>query len=418
MTWGVARDYTSIISTVSNTNPNEILGYTKILTPESIILPLLYILIAVILVFFAVKSSCNVKLKKYPRVVVLIFISSCIYFVKDYLISTAPYEIIFDFAKDSDKKLIERNNLIATIKNNKNSDAKHTDFNAKIILVLGESASRKYFQTYGYYKDTTPFLSKEKNLIKINGIAGANVTELSVPMILTKATPSRFNEFYTNESIISYVEKYGFDTFWISNQEYTSPVLSNVGSIASEAKQKKFLTPGLADSDLAILSEFKSVIDRNGKVFAIFHLMGSHAFYKRRIPKDFDVSFETGDSVLYDYEKSIAVTDFLLKEMVKSLGGDDLLIYLSDHGEFISSQRHGHGFSPPYLDEIQVPYLYYSNNRKYFDENFFNFQCLESIFYLPDVISGILTGRKPLNFDCDNNIMTHNGVININEVKD
>lgn len=70
-------------------------------------------------------------------------------------------------------------NLYETLQGNGDID--------NIIIVIGESASRKHHSIYGYYLPTTPFLEKKKNeIIVFNDVTSTySTTSESMKMFMT-----------------------------------------------------------------------------------------------------------------------------------------------------------------------------------------------------------------------------------------
>src|SRR5699024_11121084 len=87
------------------------------------------------------------------------------------------------------------------------------------VLFIGESSRYDHWSINGYSRKTSPLLNKQSGLISFNNVCAAGgLTELSVPMLLTQATPDNYDLHNREKSIISLFQEAGFHTYWISNQ--------------------------------------------------------------------------------------------------------------------------------------------------------------------------------------------------------
>ena len=89
------------------------------------------------------------------------------------------------------------------------------------VLVIGESARYSNFAINGYERNTTPNLSKVDNLASFKAHACANTTYLSVPCMLSRYGEKDFNLIDTETSMLSILNRLGFDTVWMGTQSIT-----------------------------------------------------------------------------------------------------------------------------------------------------------------------------------------------------
>ncbi len=235
-----------------------------------------------------------------------------------------------------------------------------------VVVVLGEAVLKDRMSIYGYSKPTTPFLESIDPFV-FDAISPANQTRFSVPMLFTSATASDFAPFYHSPSIITRLKNCGFDTYWISNQGRAGRYETNITTIAMEADHTVFVNNlGYQQSgyDGDIVKQLVEVVDTGSAKRAIFvHLIGSHAAYDRRYPKDFALLSEL--DVDSHYDNSIYYTDHVLSEIYDTFRSDDLLfVYLSDHGEVVDNDEFGHGFYPSYRDEFRIPLIVWSKHEE------------------------------------------------------
>lgn len=239
----------------------------------------------------------------------------------------------------------------------------------KIIIIMGESVNKHHMEAYGYNIPNTPFLSKllqQNNSVKFNVIAPTNLTRYSVPIALTDTPLEHFYDFITSESIISNFKKYGYTTYWLSNQYQAGMHDSYVSSLAAEAdyseiKNFVFEDDGNADSELDIvLVDHLKKINKNNKELYIFHLLGSHFKYPKRYSTDHAL-FPNPKNITEEYDNTIFYTDYVLNEIYnKFKNTKSLFIYVSDHGEVVNEKKSGHGFFPAYKDEYDIPLIIHS----------------------------------------------------------
>ncbi len=255
----------------------------------------------------------------------------------------------------------ERATFLQTVKNTKVSCPNNFD---KIIFIQGESANKHHLSVYGYERKTTPFFDSIKPYT-FDAIAPVNQTRFAIAIELTDATVENFDVFYKTKSIVSLLASCGYTTHWISNQGKTGEFDTNITSIAKEAEHTYFLndldytTAGL---DGNILKTLDSIDTKKPVKQAFFiHLLGSHFSYADRYPED--KAYIQGDDVVTHYDNSIHYTDWIISEIYKRFPNDhSLYIYLSDHSEVV--QKGGHGYSPSFKNEYEIPLVMWSKQKK------------------------------------------------------
>ena len=240
-----------------------------------------------------------------------------------------------------------------------------------ILVVIGESATRNHMGLYGYKRGNTPFL-ESKGSYSFQAIAPSNQTRLSVPLMLSRATVRDFESFYTSPSIVTELQQCGFETHWISNQGNTGQNDSLNGSIGREARYSALRDNSVtSDPDEILIPKVKQALSGSREPKAVFvHLMGSHFVYGGRYPKNFP-SGPIGD-VVSEYDESIRYTDHVLSGLFDLFPQEGFLfVYVSDHGEVVrvagpteNVEFHGHGFSPAYRDEFEIPLVAWSTQTE------------------------------------------------------
>jgi len=238
-----------------------------------------------------------------------------------------------------------------------------------IVIIFGESVNRGFLSLYGYHKETTPFMNAiRENLNYLNAIAPTNQTELSMPIYLVNARLDHFNKDYVyNPSLIKTYNDAGYRTLWLSNQGSAGKHDDKIRAIAQESNSTTFFNEGkeyyAAKTDNVFLNYFQTHPLSDIKSVYFLHLIGSHFDYKKRYTENIALNPNT-KGIVEEYENSIYYTDQVLERIFKYFmvrNKKVLIIYLSDHGEVVSEQKHGHGFVPSYKNEYEVPFIIYSS---------------------------------------------------------
>lgn len=257
------------------------------------------------------------------------------------------------------------------------------------VLVIGETARKHNFGLYGYERNTTPNLDTIKNVIHFeNPRSNANLTSLSIPFMITRATPRNAAVKFEEPAVISAFKEGGFKTYWLTN------VPSGIGSVFgfySELADEYYNTSVSLDAlnfDDQLIPKLEKVLadTTTKKKFIVLHTLGSHFRYNYRYPKEFEkftpnlekglsmenaTSIEAKDKIINSYDNSILYTDYVLGQFIQLLKKEEglsYLYYISDHGENLyddDSNKLMHAYINPTKYEIEVPLiLWYSNPYK------------------------------------------------------
>lgn len=220
------------------------------------------------------------------------------------------------------------------------------------VMVIGESATRDHMGCYGYNRNTTPWMSKmqgnESFYQFTNAWSCAVDTVHSLNYALTNK--NQYNDLDLSKaiSIVDVANASGYKTIWISNQAKIGLADTPITAIASEAKEQIWLRnkighlkdgryldlPGYYDD--RIINALDEV-QLNERTLIVIHMIGSHANYDVRYPKDFAI-FKNDESYIDEYDNSILYTDSVLEKIynkVKQNSHFKAFVYFSDHGEGI-----------------------------------------------------------------------------------
>lgn len=249
------------------------------------------------------------------------------------------------------------------------------------VLVIGETARKHNFGVYNYKRNTTPNLDTIKNLAVFKSAkTSANVTSLSIPFMLTRATPGNINIKLNEPCLVTPFKEAGFKTYWLSNQTYS--VGSIFGFYADQADVYKNVSTTMdsATLDGTLLPILDKVITDNSanKKLIILHTIGSHFRYNYRYPQKYNVftpTLEKGLSIegatniskkteiTNSYDNSIRYTDYFLHQVIDQLKQSQaisFMYYISDHGENLfddGSNKIVHGYNIPSKYELEIPLI-------------------------------------------------------------
>ncbi|MDB5024241.1 MAG: hypothetical protein JWP78_1996, partial [Mucilaginibacter sp.] len=161
------------------------------------------------------------------------------------------------------------------------------------ILIIGESSRYDHWRINGYIKNTTPHLSKRRDIISFsNAAAGGFMTEWAVPLLLTGVGADNYNLHAKRKGIVGAFNEAGFTTYWITNQTGS---LGNIKIHLSEAQKGYYLLTDFRSTtnvhlDMELVAILKNVLASPGnKKFIVIHTLGSHYDYSARYPDNFDI---------------------------------------------------------------------------------------------------------------------------------
>lgn len=247
------------------------------------------------------------------------------------------------------------------------------DSNEVYVLSIGESVRYKNLSLNGSYpRNTTPLLEQQSNLCLYSDYyANATLTQHALPMLLTDVTCGDFEQHFGRKTIAAAFHETGFRTALISHRAQ----LMNNGY--HDYLAKDFDTVVFVANDSLIAPEIAKIAKNNAKLFIVTHYLGNHMFYTNR-PEDClvwrpdynaDPKAKSDSLFLNAYDNSLLYTDRLLNKEIETLKQMHRLaawLFVSDHGEYISSKVSGHGHTyHPTKEEYHVPLMvWYSDEYK------------------------------------------------------
>lgn len=214
---------------------------------------------------------------------------------------------------------IEDNAVIANIGNNI-PDYKLTLTDTGIdnyVLVIGESERAVNMGIYGYQRDTTPELEKQKSQLLLfrNAVAPAPVTIMAVPLAMTADKVNIRDPRKYSDNVINIANKAGYETYWFSRQGKGGAHNNVITGIAMNSKQHEWIDGGYDEDLLPLL---QNALKAPGKKVIVLHLYGSHEPSCVRFPANQAV-LHGGSEADDCYDNSVRYTDTLMGKMFSML---------------------------------------------------------------------------------------------------
>jgi len=253
------------------------------------------------------------------------------------------------------------------------------------VFVIGETGRYDSYSINGYQRETSPLLSKTKNLISYSDLfSEANITSSSVQIILTRASAKDYKRAFVEKSFVDAFKEAGFKTYWIANQSASNSFIRRISKDADD----EFFMPIDFESDNNYdekLWNFFSEILKKGdkKVLIVLHTLGSHFRYNFRYPLSYEVfkpslrgsfdynmiSVKNKQMFINAYDNSILYTDFFLATTIQkldSLNAVSALVYVADHGENLFDTPENivfHGGSKFTKYDLHVPFFVWTSDK-------------------------------------------------------
>lgn len=295
--------------------------------------------------YFTNKNFINNRkitiISKKFRILLIGFFIVCIFLLKSYFLPYVTVTSIYNYHKN--RKIISSIDIKSKGKF-KNVTHKESKENEIYVILIGESTTRHHMSLYGYERKTNPLLEKRNDLIVYNDV----ITPISNTIwSLRKAlTLNRENYNRYNYSLVQLFNSVGFNTYWISNQKPIGIYETSTKFISKTSDKSIFLNSTESLLDEKLIKPFKKVLrEEKKKKFIVLHLMGTHALYKSRYPKEFDFFKETPKTKfkhkkayekINEYDNAVLYNDYIVNCLIdelKQTNSKSYLLYFSDHGE-------------------------------------------------------------------------------------
>lgn len=266
-----------------------------------------------------------------------------------------------------------------------------------VVFVIGETTRWDHMGVLGYNRDTTPKLSKEKNLVAFRGESCDTATKLSLRCMFVREGGTEDNPGRTlkEQNIFAVLKSLGFTSELFAMQSevwfYDNANVDNFAfreQIGSEDRNR-----GKAVDDMLLVPELKTSLEHHphGKHLVILHTKGSHYLYSQRYPRAFaryqpecvGVDDKCDKAQLINaFDNSVLYIDTMLDSVFDQLRDKKAIVfYAADHGESISDNMHLHGtpreLAPP--EQFRVPMIVWASDKYLADPlNRSNFERLQA----------------------------------------
>lgn len=256
-----------------------------------------------------------------------------------------------------------------------------------VVVMLGESASRSHLSAYGYRLPTSPCLDAHGDSVYLftDVIGSSASTAGNMERILSfKPDDLTWGDGLEYPLLIDVMERAGYRTYWLSNQERTGSVSNTSGVMTMGASVVRYVGAENSEDALAmrydevLLPQLELALADTARCKLIFlHLMGSHAEYSCRYPASYELFTARDEMTAYErpwldgrmarrvaeYDNSIRYTDALIGRvmgLVAALDQPSVMIYFSDHGENVYDRDGTCGRGRQY---VEVPFAVYCNGH-------------------------------------------------------
>lgn len=250
------------------------------------------------------------------------------------------------------------------------------------LFIIGETSRACNWQLAGYHRETTPRLAKRTNLYFFDDVfAGANFTLLSVPQLISEATPQELYKWNKSPMLTEIYALSGYYQGWISIQSLGDVWLD----IARRPCNYISLHTGNWDRDLRdeeLLPRIRYFLENthNKRRFLVTHTIGGHFAYTKRYTPEyahFKPELENESTSFWDlrqsgksnlnfvnsFDNTIVYTDMILDSIITYVEEQHkpaFIVYIADHGENLLEPptfRAYHSYETPSHYEAHVPFF-------------------------------------------------------------
>lgn len=247
-----------------------------------------------------------------------------------------------------------------------------------VVFIIGETTRWDHMGILGYERDTTPRLSKEKNLVAFRGTSCDTATKLSLRCMFVREGGAADNPQRTlkEQNIFAVMKSLGFTSELFAMQSelwfYNNADTNNFSFREIIASEKR--NDGKPVDDMLLVNELQESLKNHpkGKHLVILHTKGSHYLYSQRYPRSYarytpecKSSTCTKAELINAFDNSVLYTDTFIDSVIDQLRDKKALVfYASDHGESIDENSHLHGtpreMAPP--EQFRVPMMVWASD--------------------------------------------------------
>lgn len=278
-----------------------------------------------------------------------------------------------------------------------------------VLFLIGETSRYDHWQINGYERETSPRLRmRHGQIVSFDScFSVANLTTVSVPLMLSRATPQTQEVYAKEKSVVDAFHEAGYTTAWIADQSFNNHFLQR---IAAYCTYTDYVTPHSENEvfvDTVLLEPLRSVLaERDGHQMIVLHSLGCHFKYSSRYPDDFQIftpdmkgmsmrdifsNMDVDDAggvswsnlgaeniaafrnlkaiAVNSYDNAIRFTDYFIDRVISELeqmGRPAVLVYVGDHGENLLDDERNmfmHGTFSGSFYEYHVPLFVWTSER-------------------------------------------------------
>lgn len=250
-----------------------------------------------------------------------------------------------------------------------------------VVFIIGETTRWDHMGLLGYSRDTTPRLSKEKNLVAFRGTSCDTSTKLSLRCMFVREGGTEDNPQRTlkEQNVFAVMKSLGFTSELFAMQSemwfYNNASVDNYSFRELIASEKR--NDDKPVDDMLLVDELKESLGRYpvGKHLVILHTKGSHYLYSQRYPRSYARyqpecmgvdDFCSKQQLINAFDNSMLYTDSFIANVIEQMRDKKALVfYAADHGESIDDNSHFHGtpreMAPP--EQFRVPLMVWASDK-------------------------------------------------------
>ena len=253
------------------------------------------------------------------------------------------------------------------------------------IYIVGESGSRNHMSLYGYYLETSPLLSKRKDIYIFDDVVSPHASTVAVlKKLFCFYDYESSGNWYDYQSLFNILNAAGYYTVWLSNHErrpgwdprtvYSSQCAYR--DFPDKFKGSQYHSDTYDEKLLPLIDEFLSI--KHDKKFLAVELLGSHYHCYKRYPKEFAKFTAKDEKNSYttltesqkqnraEYDNSILYNDYVVNEIIKRFENENaIIIYAPDHSAEVYDSMNftgdGDGIRSAFI--IEIPFLVFTSNK-------------------------------------------------------
>jgi len=369
------------ITSLFETNPEESKEFVLHYFNMWVIVGVTIYIIIPILMIWRMKSYRPLKIKRYKTIfaislitiLAIVFVSrlsQSVYFVNFYN-TFASYRIRL---YNENVAIEKRQHIDYSVEK-----VQVTDIPQTVVVVIGESLTRRHMQLYGYKRNTNPLLSAKKDSIYVYAdVISPQVHTIPViRSVLSFIDKEHPEHFVTKPSMFELFNRAGYDTYFISNQAFGGKFGTSYDALLNLADNKYDLST-LKKHDEVTLIKLQEILSQKTDKdrFIIIHLIGNHMAYKFRYSASFEVfnsekdgfvketSYINTEAVksIDEYDNSVLYNDYVISQMIDLISSkcpNSVMVYFSDHGEELYDYRKfaGHAYEKVSTYMCEIPFI-------------------------------------------------------------